>query len=304
MHRMLRTILALALLTLPVLNFNSAIAEDTTACFSAIYSLNENRLDEAIDLYTQCIEKGDLGLKNLIVAYNDRGNAHGKKSDLQSALADFNKVIELNPEDPDAFYNRGLTYKKLAKIDRAFRDYSEAIKRNPRYAKAYNNRGAIYGQRGEFYDAITDFNHAIFLTGKNASAFYNRGLAYYSLGEYKNAISDLERAIELNPKYIKAYENLAWLRATCPDNELRDGIMAIALARKVRFMQPEGTSTLFDIMAAAYASSGSYEDAIRYQELAIETAPGKTSELIQRLDLYQDSSLYRDDGGNKFLPRS
>ncbi len=286
-----------------IMSANLAYGEDTSDCFSAIYSLNENRLDEAIDLYSNCIENGQLNIKNLIVAHNDRGNAYGRKQDYKAALQDFNKVIELSPSDPDAFYNRGLTYKKLNQIDQAFDDYSAAIKENPKYAKAYNNRGAIYGQRGEFNKAITDFNHAIFLKKKNASAFFNRGLAFYSLGDYKNAISDLEKAIELNPKYIKAYENLAWLRATCPDDELRDGIMAVALARKVRFMQPEGTSTLFDIMAAAYASSGSYNEAIRYQQLAIETEsnPQDLSNMEVRLNLYKESTLYRETISNRFL---
>ncbi len=282
----------------------TALAEDTSKCFSAIYSLNEGRPEEAISLYTECIDHGELESRNLIVAYNDRGNAFGKTGDYQSALDDFNRVIELNPEDPDAFYNRGLTYKKLDRIDEAFADYSDAIRRDPKYAKAYNNRGAILGQKGKFHQAITDFNHAIFLSGRNASAWFNRGLAYYSLGNYKNAISDLEKAIELNPKYIKAYENLAWLRATCPVDELRDGIMAVTLARKARFLQPEGTSTLYDIMAAAYASTGSFDDAVRYQQLAIETArekPASLTPLQMRLQMYQDSTGYRDPGGNRFL---
>lgn len=94
-----------------------SIAEDTSDCFSAIYSLNENRLDEAITLYSNCIETGELNQKNLIVAHNDRGNAYGKKKDYQSALIDFNRVIELNADDSDAFYNRGLTYKKLNNMD-------------------------------------------------------------------------------------------------------------------------------------------------------------------------------------------
>jgi len=281
----------------------TAEAEDTAHCFSAIYALNENRLDEAITLYTRCIDEGELSNNNLVVAHNDRGNAYGKIGDYSNALADFNAVIALKPDDPDAFYNRGLTYKRLNEPDRAIADYSKAIRLNPGYFKAYNNRGGIYGEKGLFQAAIADFNQAIALNGKNASAFYNRGLAYYSLGEFDKAIADLERAIELNPNYLKAYENLAWLRGTCPDESLRDGIMALALAKKALLLQPGGTPRLYDIMAAAYAAQGSYDRAIQYQELAIDSA-GENSGKEQfrlRLDRYRNRVPYDDPGGNRFL---
>lgn len=278
-----------------------ALGEDTTACFEAIGALNDGRLTEAVDHYTRCIEDGDLSDSNLIVAYNDRGNAFGRLSLFDAALADFNRVIALEPEDADAYYNRGLTHKKAHQLNAAVDDYTRAIKLNPRYAKAYNNRGSIYGRRGLFNKAITDFSQAIALNGANASAYYNRGLAYYSLGTYKRAIEDLEKAIELNPEYRKAFESLAWLRATCPVDSLRDGVMAIALAKKARLLAPEGTPTLFDTMAAAYAAAGRFEEAVRYQELAIDYAP-ETGGFEARLDLYRGGSQYLEqETSNRFL---
>jgi tetratricopeptide (TPR) repeat protein len=278
-------------------------AEETRYCFDGIYALKENRLDDAIALYTRCIDEGELGHDNLIVAYNDRGNAYGKNKAYKQALADFNQVISLNQKDPDAWYNRGLTNKKLAAVDAAIADYTRAIELNPKYAKAYNNRGSIFGEKGQFTNAITDFNQAVTLNPGDASAFFNRGLAHYSTGNYRQAVMDLERAIELNPKYIKAYENLAWLRATCPDANLRDGIMAVSLAKKARFLRPEGTPALYDILAAAYASQGRHGQAIKYQELAIESTSEQEQQrnFQQRLDLYRNGERYEEAGLNRFL---
>ena len=143
--------LAIILFSLP------SRAEDTTHCFDAIYALKENRLNEAIDLYTRCINEGDLSQKNLIVALNDRGNAFGKNQQLNLALQDFSSVIQIDAEDADAFYNRGLTNRKLERFDEALADYNQAIKLNPRYAKAYNNRGGVHGKQGKFKVAIIDF---------------------------------------------------------------------------------------------------------------------------------------------------
>jgi len=278
-----------------------AAGSDTDACFSAIYALKEHRLDDAIALYTRCIDQGNLTGENLIVAHNDRGNAYGKRGNYEKALEDFNKVIELNPNDPDAWYNRGLTYKHLGKLDAALRDYHRAISLKPDYAKAFNNRGTIYGRQARFQKAIEDFDQAIALAPEDAGAWFNRGLAWYSLGEYERAIPDLEKAIELNPDYLKAYKNLAWLRATCPDPALRDGKAAVALAKKARFLMSRGTADLYEILAAAHATAGQLDDAVRYEELAIEAAPRHATAMSERLQRYKRGQSWNDAGGNRFL---
>lgn len=296
---MIRLLVISMLCLLPV---GKPRAEDTTHCFSAIYALNEGRLDEAIELYSRCLEEGNLSESNRVVAYNDRGNAYGKKGMYELALEDFNAVIALRPNDPDAWYNRGLTHKRLGRLGQALVDYSKAIELNGRYAKAYNNRGTILGEQGEFVRALADFDKAIAIDGKDASAWFNRGLAHYSLGQYEEAASDLEKAIDLNADYVKAYENLAWLRATCPDNALRDGQAALALARKARFLREEGTPGLYDILAAAHAAIGSFENAVRYQELAIESSRDSVERnaFEERLRLYREATIYREAGGNRF----
>ncbi|MEX0940955.1 MAG: tetratricopeptide repeat protein, partial [Pseudomonadales bacterium] len=126
---------------------------------------------------------------------------------------------------------------------------------------------------------------------------------HYSSGNYQKAVTDLERAIELNPKYIKAYENLAWLRATCPDATLRDGVLAVSLAKKARFLRPAGTPALYDILAAAYASQGRHNQAVKYQELAIESTSEQEQRrhFKQRLDLYKKGGIYEDADQNRFL---
>ncbi len=278
-------------------------AATTDDCFAAIYALHENRLDEAIELYSKCIDSGDLNSENLIVAYNDRGNAYGRKGEYELALADFNRVIELNSEDSDAYYNRGLTNKNQKNYDAAIRDYSRAIKLNPRYVDAYNNRGNVYGHKGDYKAAIIDFNQTILLSPDNASAYFNRGLAYYSQGLYDHAIEDLQKAIELNPKYSRAYENLAWLRATCPDASYRDGTEAVVLAKQARLLRPEDDTGLWEVMAAAYARAGKFDHASKYTGLALESAknPKSVKALEKQLKLYESGKQYEDKISNKFL---
>jgi serine/threonine-protein kinase len=53
-----------------------------------------------------------------------------------------------------------------------------------------------------------------------------------------------------------------------------------------------------DTLAAAYAEAGSFDEAIKYQQKAIELAPADKKETCQkRLALYQDNQPWRTDVG-------
>ena len=117
-------------------------------------------------------------------AYNNRGNAYGKKGQYDQAIKDFNRAIELKPDDALAYNNRGNAYQYKGEYDQAIKDISRAIELKPDYALAYNNRGYTYGEKREYDLAIKDFNRAIKLKPDFAEAYYNREIAYEKKSEY------------------------------------------------------------------------------------------------------------------------
>ena len=135
----------------------------------------------------------------------EKGYAAGTSGNYNEALASFNKAIELDPKDADAYNNRGIAYDNLGNHKQAIKDYNKAIELDPKNAKAYNNRGGAYGDLGNYKQAIKDYDKAIDLDPKYAAAYYNRGIACRNLGNYKQAINDYNKAIELNPQYARAY---------------------------------------------------------------------------------------------------
>ena len=90
--------------------------------------------------------------------------------------------------------------------------------------------------------------------------------------------------------------DLAWLYATCPDGKYRDGKKAVALASKACEMTDWKGGCSLAALAAAYAESGNFEKAVKYQKQALED---KTSseELVEsrreRLKLYEQKHPYR-----------
>ncbi len=160
-------------------------------------------LDGAIADYSRCIE---LDPKNASVYFN-RGNAKGAKGDLDGAIADYNRTLELDPKNVYAYNNRGLAKDDKGDYDGAIADCNRAIELDSKYARAYRNRGVAKAGKGDLDGAIADYNRAIELDSKYADAYNNRASAEQAKGDPNSAIADYNRVIELAPKYADAYNN-------------------------------------------------------------------------------------------------
>jgi len=120
------------------------------------------------------------------------------RDELGRTAADYDKLIELDPSNADAYHERGDFYYEMDQYGKAIADYNKAIELNPNHADAYYNRGCAYGEIGEYEKAIADYNKAIELDPNDANAYYNRGVAYREKGEVPKAVSDLEKCIGLS----------------------------------------------------------------------------------------------------------
>jgi serine/threonine protein kinase len=137
--------------------------------------------------------------------HNNRGNTYRKLKRYDDALAEFNRAIQLDPNNIHAYSNRGLTYTELQQYDKALADYNKAIEIDSNFADAYFNRGFTYNRLEQYNEALADFNHGIGLKPNDAKAYANRANTYVSLQQYDKALGDLSQAIRLDPTLILAY---------------------------------------------------------------------------------------------------
>ena len=148
------------------------------------------------------------------VSYNNRGISYKEKGELDRALKDFDKAIELNPDFAEAYNNRGVAYGIKGQVDEAIEDFNKAIGLNSAFADAYCNRGNAYLLKGEIDKAIEDYSQSIKHAPKDAMSYSNRSVAYLRKGEFDKTIEDATTAIALDEKCSNAYYNRAeaWLR--------------------------------------------------------------------------------------------
>ena len=146
----------------------------------------------------------------VINRYLNQGVTKMDSKDYKGAIADFTKVIELNPNYfnyCEAYYNRGYSKNELKNYQGAIADYTKAIKLDPNYSDAYFNRGVSKANLQNYRGAIVDYTKAIKLNPNDCDAYLSRGNSKGILDDYRGAIADYSKAIKLNPDFSQAYYN-------------------------------------------------------------------------------------------------
>jgi tetratricopeptide (TPR) repeat protein len=217
---------------------------------------------------------------------------------LDRAVAYFTDRVRANPKDACAFIGRGITADVLGKHDDAIADFDEAVRLNPKEPTVFNNRGIAWGNKGDLDKSIQDFDAALRLDPKYAPALNNRGICRKDKQDFAGARKDYDAAVRLEPRNPRCLENKAWLLATCPDPQFRDGKQAVELARTACELDDGRYPSQFAILAAAYAEAGQFEEAVRWQKKALADAAFVRvhGELARRqLKLYQNKKPFREE---------
>ena len=99
--------------------------------------------------------------------------------DEEKAIVLFTKIINLDPENSEAYNNRGLYYLRNDELDKAIADFSKVIELYPEDIEAYYTRASVYLRREETEkEALADFTKIIELSPDDAFAYCFRADFY------------------------------------------------------------------------------------------------------------------------------
>ena len=196
-----------------------------------------------------------------------RGLAQASEGDLNGAIAEFNRLIQLNPKDEIALYNRGLIEANKGDFDIAIADFNHAIQLRPTFARAYNDRGSVKATKRDIDGAIADFNYAIQLSPQFVQAYINLGSAKANTEDFDEAIADFNHAVRLDPDSVQAFENLGSAKA-------RKGYFEEAIADYNQAIQLDPRDFgAFEMRALTKQLKGDFEGALGDLALCDELAP-------------------------------
>ncbi len=249
------------------------------------------------------------------------------------AIAHFTAALERDPQLMPASIGLADSYARLGQLARAWQLLDGLLERHPNSALLHLERGRLLRREGRAAEAVAAFDRALDLEPEHAEAWSQKGLALEALARPVAAAACFEHAVQRAPGHIGYRLNLAhvqrsrgnersaafnyglafqldgnwphallaqaWVQATDADAVRRDGAQALRNATLVCEATSYQMPHALDVLAAAYAEVGKFEEAAAWQRKLLEQLPGGVPPPIkravaERLTLYEHGQPYRE----------
>ena len=130
------------------------------------------------------------------LALKSRGAAYLKSNRPRDAIADFDRLVAMDPDNARAYHMRGLAYEKAGNFDSALADLNRSIEFNPEYGAAYYSRATLHTKMGDTDQAVADMKMVTHLSEVNIETFANENNIWRSQQLRLEAMHDDDLAME------------------------------------------------------------------------------------------------------------
>ncbi|MBX3422487.1 MAG: tetratricopeptide repeat protein [Pirellulaceae bacterium] len=260
------------LLTVVAERANDYVIATLSGRKGAVAKDNAARLSESIPIYDELIlqspEEGRL--------YTLRASAHWAQGDPESALADFDKAIQLGYTESHAYASRGLFHSTMGQHDKAIEDFTLAIAKDPKDQVPRMNRASVYMVVGKYDLAVADYSAALETHSQNPVLFSQRAVAHKLLGKLELAVKDYDSAIDLVSNDISAWMGRGFIKFQMGQHQA-----AIDDFTKVIELAPQ-SAVAFNNRGYNYQMLGNFARATADYQRAVELAPRFVLALVNR----------------------
>ncbi len=195
-------------------------------------------------------------------------------------------------------YRIGVGLERRHEYAKAIAEFQMALAEQPNHAESLYLLASCLARLHREQEAMSYARKAAALAPNSQLIHSLLGGLYSSLGQYGDGLAYLELAHAANPGDVAVANNLAWLLATCPEPRYRNGPRALRLARQACEATAHKSPPLLDSLAAAYAETGQFDQAVATTRQALEIVrsnpKASTETLESRLKLYEAGQPYRD----------
>ena len=141
---------------------------------------------------------------NLAVVYARKGTVG-----YATAIAEYQKTLQLNPRDDDARFSLAKVLTNLGKFNQAIPYLRGYIQHRPQDAQGYRLLGSAYADSGQLAQASEVLERAEKLDPRNYDVRYDLGMVLAKLGRTDRAIEQFEAAKRIDPDRAEAHYQLA-----------------------------------------------------------------------------------------------
>ncbi len=232
-------------------------------------------------------------------AHNRLGLVLQSQGELDEAITHFRTAAQLRPEFAGAHYSLGNALSAKGDWEGAIAAYRQALAAETDFAEAHLKLAEALSAQSRIDEAIEHLRQAIRIDPSVREAHYNLGIMLSHVGQSDEAMREFRETVRLDPQWPLALRRLAWLLATSPHERVRDPSEAIGLAERAARATGNRDPLILDALAAAYAASGRFNEAVATAQAAIDLATaagaqGLVADCRRRLELYQQGQPFRE----------
>jgi tetratricopeptide (TPR) repeat protein len=211
----------------------------------------------------------------------------------------FTHALDVTSNNDVALNNLGIIFLEKGQLDDAIAKLQAAIDLRPENGPAHDNLAKALLKKGQTAEAMVHYRKLLEIEPENVEARNTLGTALIQQGHVREAIDQWQDALAIQPENGNAASNLAWVFATCPEDSVRDGTRAVELGEKALRISGGKIAMSYRVLAAAYAESGRFTEAVETAQRGTELAttqgnPALAVELESNIALYQSGRPLRD----------
>lgn len=205
-----------------------------------------------------------------LVGLCGRGKAWITRGQVDNAIADYRRVVTINPNLAEARADLGQFLIAAGRNREAADELSHALETHPNPAAVWSDLGVALERAGDPAAAADAFRRAIALSPDNPTPYARFGELLARQGKFSDAVQCLRDGLSHAPaeRTWRLRDTLARILATVDDPALRDPTTAIALAEQNARVSDSVPAESLETLAIAYASAERFADAMRVAQTA------------------------------------
>jgi Flp pilus assembly protein TadD len=233
------------------------------------------------------------------VAEENLGQALYERGKIEQAVSHLERALVIEPNDAIAHGALGAILLKVSQREQALVHLQRSLEIYPNQAGVQSTLGVALLEAGDVEGSLKHLETATRLDPGDNDAHYNLANTLLQLRRPRDAVAEYQRAVEINPNDTEALNNMAWVLATWPEDDGRDGARAVQWAEKADALAQQRNPVITATLAAAYAEAGRFDDARstadRALKVAVDQRDNAHAEFIRvQIEVYRDNRPLRD----------
>jgi tetratricopeptide (TPR) repeat protein len=127
------------------------------------------------------------------------------RADYPTSISLFNQVLAEDPDHRLSLLSRGSAFIRSNRLDEAMADFDRVIALYPENVQAYHLRGLAKASRGDDLEALKDFDKAIEMDAAYGAAHASRAAVHQRLGHDDLASEDMAMMANLTRVNLETY---------------------------------------------------------------------------------------------------